>query len=157
MAVLGLLYMTKHFFRIFNSWVEAFEVVSKDGGDYTVKLTGTPFNDTYRYVNWLLTVPLLLIELILVMKLPKEETVDLACKMGVNLPESAEFLEKQATTEVQGLGLAAAVSGCREPCVGCTVPDRGVLVHLPLRVHHQERGPGRLQGHHVRADRLLHC
>ena len=26
----------------------------------------------------------------------------------------------------------AAVSGCREPCVGCTVPDRAVLVHLPF-------------------------
>jgi bacteriorhodopsin len=74
---------TYHYFRIFNSWVEAFEVVSKDGGDYTVKLTGTPFNDAYRYVDWLLTVPLLLIELILVMKLPKEETVSLATNLGV--------------------------------------------------------------------------
>jgi len=35
---------TYHYFRIFNSWVEAFKVVSTDGGDYTVTLTGTPFN-----------------------------------------------------------------------------------------------------------------
>ena len=27
---------TYHYFRIFNSWVEAFKVVSTDGGDYTV-------------------------------------------------------------------------------------------------------------------------
>ena len=27
---------TYHYFRIFNSWVEAFKVVSADGGDYTV-------------------------------------------------------------------------------------------------------------------------
>jgi bacteriorhodopsin len=74
---------TYHYFRIFNSWVEAFEVVSKDGGDYHVTLTGTPFNDAYRYVDWLLTVPLLLIELILVMKLPQEETVSLGWKLGV--------------------------------------------------------------------------
>ncbi len=47
--------------RIFNSWVEAFEVVSKDGSDYMVELTGTPINDAYRYVDWLLTVPLLLL------------------------------------------------------------------------------------------------
>ncbi len=47
--------------RIFNSWVVAFEVVSKDGSDYTVELTGTPINDAYRYVDWLLTVPLLLL------------------------------------------------------------------------------------------------
>jgi len=57
---------TYHYFRIFNSWVEAFEVSNIGGGDYTVKLTGTPFNDAYRYVDWLLTVPLLMIELIFV-------------------------------------------------------------------------------------------
>ena len=32
-------------------------------------LTGVPFNDTYRYMDWLLTVPLLLIEILLAMKL----------------------------------------------------------------------------------------
>merc|ERR1712216_427852 len=35
-------------------------------------LTGTPFNDAYRYMDWLLTVPLLLMEIVLVMKLPAE-------------------------------------------------------------------------------------
>ncbi|CAE8623780.1 unnamed protein product [Polarella glacialis] len=74
---------TYHYIRIFNSWVEAFEVLSKDGGDYTVQLTGAPFNDGYRYVDWLLTAPLLLIELILVMKLPQQETVSLSWKLGL--------------------------------------------------------------------------
>merc|ERR1712203_918758 len=46
-------------------------------------LTGAPFNDAYRYVDWLLTVPLLLIELILVMGLPKNVTVELGWKLGV--------------------------------------------------------------------------
>merc|ERR1740121_2113644 len=32
-------------------------------------LTGVPINDAYRYMDWLLTVPLLLIEILLVMKL----------------------------------------------------------------------------------------
>ena len=32
-------------------------------------LTGVPFNDAYRYMNWLFTVPLLLIEIMLAMKL----------------------------------------------------------------------------------------
>jgi bacteriorhodopsin len=36
-------------------------------------LTGIPFNDAYRYMDWLLTVPLLLMEIVLVMKLPEEE------------------------------------------------------------------------------------
>merc|ERR1712146_726781 len=34
---------------------------------------GVPFNDAYRYMDWLLTVPLLLIEILLVMKLGEDE------------------------------------------------------------------------------------
>ena len=71
-----------NYFRIFNSWVAAFELGSNDG-DYAVKLTGTPFNDALRYVDWIMTVPLLLIELILVMKLPSAETNSLCWKLGV--------------------------------------------------------------------------
>ena len=80
---------TYHYFRIFNSWCDAFKVTnwvddkSEAKGDYTVEVSGAPFNDAYRYVDWLLTVPLLLIELILVMKLPKDETVSLAWKLGL--------------------------------------------------------------------------
>merc|ERR1711868_121909 len=75
---------TYHYIRIFNSWVGAFEVSNAPKHEaYHVALTGAPFNDAYRYVDWLLTVPLLLIELILVMKLPKNQTVDLAWKLGV--------------------------------------------------------------------------
>jgi bacteriorhodopsin len=73
---------TYHYIRIFNSWVDAFEVKNSNGGDYTVKTSGAPFNDAYRYVDWLLTVPLLLIELILVMKLPKDQTASLSWKLG---------------------------------------------------------------------------
>jgi len=73
---------TYHYFRIFNSWCDAFNVHNSDGGPYTVTVSGAPFNDAYRYVDWLLTVPLLLIELILVMKLPKNETVSLSWKLG---------------------------------------------------------------------------
>ena len=51
--------------------------------DYAVQLTGAPFNDAYRYVDWLLTVPLLLIELILVMGLPTEETVRKSWSLGL--------------------------------------------------------------------------
>jgi bacteriorhodopsin len=55
-----------HYIRIFNSWVEAYEY-HVDKEDPT--LTGVPFNDAYRYMDWLLTVPLLLVEILLVMKL----------------------------------------------------------------------------------------
>jgi bacteriorhodopsin len=80
---------TYHYVRIFNSWCDAFKVTnwvddkSEAKGDYTVEVSGAPFNDAYRYVDWLLTVPLLLIELILVMKLPKDETVSLGWKLGL--------------------------------------------------------------------------
>ena len=67
-----------HYFRIFNSWDAAYAVT-----DGVVKPTGLAFNDAYRYVDWLLTVPLLLIELILVMRLPLDETVARATKLGI--------------------------------------------------------------------------
>ncbi len=67
-----------HYFRIFASWEAAYAVV----GD-VVKPTGVAFNDAYRYVDWLLTVPLLLVELILVMRLSASETTAKAIKLGV--------------------------------------------------------------------------
>jgi len=87
LAITGLVVAiaTYHYVRIFNSWNAAFDVSNGGGqGDYTVTLTGAPFNDAYRYVDWLLTVPLLLIELILVMGLPADETASLAWKLGVS-------------------------------------------------------------------------
>merc|ERR1711972_398513 len=74
---------TYHYVRIFNSWCAAFHVKNSDGGDYSVSVSGAPFNDAYRHGDWLLTAPLLLIELILVMKLPKDETVSLSWKLGL--------------------------------------------------------------------------
>lgn len=57
-----------HYYRIFNSWDAAYSVLNG-----VVTPTGHPFNDAYRYVDWLLTVPLLVTELILVMRLPGNE------------------------------------------------------------------------------------
>ena len=54
-----------HYYRIFTSWGEAYSVMNG-----VVTATGRPFNDTYRYVDWLLTVPLLVTELVLVMRCP---------------------------------------------------------------------------------------
>jgi len=67
-----------HYVRIYDSWVGAYTLV-----DGSMKLTGTPFNDAYRYVDWLLTVPLLLVELILVMRLSGAETRAKATKLGL--------------------------------------------------------------------------
>merc|ERR1712225_140107 len=46
-------------------------------------LTGVPFNDAYRYMDWLLTVPLLLIEILLVMKLDEQTFSSKAWTLGV--------------------------------------------------------------------------
>jgi len=76
-----------HYIRIFNSWVDAYEykataVVGGAMGDSAPTLTGIPFNDAYRYMDWLLTVPLLLIEILLVMNLPEAEYSSKAWSLG---------------------------------------------------------------------------
>jgi bacteriorhodopsin len=65
---------TYHYYRIYESFT--------DSWDGTV-LKLAEFNDAYRYVDWLLTVPLLLVELILVMRLSQSETVKRASRLGV--------------------------------------------------------------------------
>jgi bacteriorhodopsin len=68
-----------HYFRILNSWDGAY-ALSTAAGMY--QPTGDLFNDAYRYVDWLLTVPLLTVELVLVMGLPKDERGPMAAKLG---------------------------------------------------------------------------
>merc|ERR1712194_621920 len=74
--------------RIFNSWVEAYHYGAGRvvGGAMEMEaptLTGVPFNDAYRYMDWLLTVPLLLIEILLVMKIDEQTFNDKAWGLGV--------------------------------------------------------------------------
>merc|ERR1719271_93912 len=77
-----------HYIRIFNSWVESYEYTAGTPDKYGAlfiqapKLTGVPFNDAYRYMDWLLTVPLLLIEILLVMKLDEKTFSDKAWFLG---------------------------------------------------------------------------
>lgn len=66
-----------HYFQIMSSWSAAFDVSTGE-----VLATGKPFNQAYRYVDWLLTVPLLLIELILVMRLSRQETIKKSTLLG---------------------------------------------------------------------------
>ena len=66
-----------HYFRIFDSWTHAYTF---SGTGY--KASGVAFNDAYRYVDWLLTVPLLLIELVAVLALPKDQRKGLFGKLG---------------------------------------------------------------------------
>jgi len=77
-----------HYIRIFNSWVDAYQYNAGKvvGGAMEMtapSLTGVPFNDAYRYMDWLLTVPLLLIEILLVMKLDEATYSSKAWTLGV--------------------------------------------------------------------------
>lgn len=67
-----------HYIRIYDSWNATYTVVNG-----VITQSGVAFNDAYRYVDWLLTVPLLLIELILVMRLSQNETVSKSIRLGL--------------------------------------------------------------------------
>ena len=73
-----------HYWRIFNSFSE-----SSDG--LKVNLSGEPgsFNEAYRYVDWLLTVPLLLVEVIAVLALAKAASKSLIMRL---VPASAAMI-----------------------------------------------------------------
>jgi len=76
-----------HYIRIFNSWVDAYTYKPGEISDGAMELanpslTGVPFNDAYRYMDWLLTVPLLLIEILLVMKLDERDFSSKAWTLG---------------------------------------------------------------------------
>lgn len=74
---------TYHYLRIFESFNSAY--VLKDG---LVIQSGMQFNNAYRYVDWLLTVPLLLLEFVLVLRLPHAETY----KKGLALTLAAAIM-----------------------------------------------------------------
>jgi len=69
---------TYHYFRIYASWHEAYALI---GDSY--KATPTHFENAYRYADWFLTVPLLLIELVMVLALPKAEGRSLLIRLVI--------------------------------------------------------------------------
>jgi bacteriorhodopsin len=66
-----------HYYRISGSFTEAYVL---EGARYVA--SGKPFNDAYRYADWLLTVPLLVIELIAVMNLSRRTGRSLMLRLG---------------------------------------------------------------------------
>merc|ERR1712118_610155 len=82
--------------RIFNSFEAAYTPCMKNNEtgevnynicnpeEFGYSKTGVAFNDAYRYVDWLLTVHLLLIEIVLVMKLDEKETFQRSTVLGVS-------------------------------------------------------------------------
>ena len=67
-----------HYFRIHESWHLAY---APSGGVF--KETLQKFNDAYRYADWFLTVPLLMVELIAVLALPKAHSRSLMIRLVI--------------------------------------------------------------------------
>ena len=66
-----------HYVRIYDSFSAAY---APSGDGYSA--TGVAFNDACRYADWLLTVPLLVIELVAVLNLPRALARSLMVKLG---------------------------------------------------------------------------
>merc|ERR1711966_282138 len=118
-----------HYFRIFDSFNAAFTPCKNTNGTidyntcdpetYGYTATGIPFNDAYRYVDWFLTVPLLLIEIVLVMRLSEEETFQRCTTLGVSsgLMESQDSQPEACREQVKWACWATVFSWCTYPVV----------------------------------------
>jgi bacteriorhodopsin len=73
-----------HYMRIFDSFKES-------SADMSVNISGAQgsFNEAYRYVDWLLTVPLLLVEVVAVLALAKATSRSLIMRL---VPASAAMI-----------------------------------------------------------------
>ncbi len=69
-----------HYFMIRASWQGAFELGTDKMGFVP---TGKPFNDFYRYADWILTVPLLMVELVAVMSLPRGQAASMLTRLVI--------------------------------------------------------------------------
>ncbi len=67
-----------HYFMIRHSWQDAFVL-----GENGYVGSGSAFNDFYRYADWILTVPLLLVELVIVMRLAKGKAGPMLTKLVI--------------------------------------------------------------------------
>lgn len=68
-----------HYFRIFNNFNETYPPGATV--DAAHNISNVVFNEAYRYVDWFLTVPLLLIETVAVMSLSRGESRSLLFKL----------------------------------------------------------------------------
>jgi len=68
-----------HYFRIFNNFEASYPAGATVDSSHT--LSNIVFNEAYRYVDWLLTVPLLLVETVAVMTLSRSTSRSLLFKL----------------------------------------------------------------------------
>lgn len=88
-----------HYFRIFDSFKTAFVTDARGGRGTYVQAAGESFNEGYRYVDWFLTVPLLLAELIVVLALTRKLQASLLLRL---IPASALMIALGYPGEISG-------------------------------------------------------
>ena len=97
-----------HYFRIFESFKGAFVTDAAGGRGTYVQAPGQSFNEGYRYVDWLLTVPLLLAELIVVLALARKLRNSLLYRL---IPASALMIALGYPGEISADALTRNVFG----------------------------------------------
>ncbi|MGV8858246.1 bacteriorhodopsin [Rhodoglobus sp.] len=97
-----------HYFRIFDSFKEAFVSDSVGGAGVYTQAVGASFNEGYRYVDWLLTVPLLLLELIAVLALARKVQTGLIIRL---LPAAALMIILGYPGEISGDNTVRGIFG----------------------------------------------
>jgi bacteriorhodopsin len=88
-----------HYFRIFDSFKAAFVTKSVGGTGTYSQAVGASFNEGYRYVDWLLTVPLLLVELVAVLALARKVQSKLLIRL---VPAAALMIALGYPGEISG-------------------------------------------------------
>lgn len=97
-----------HYFRIFDSFRMAFTTEAVGGRGMYEQAAGHSFNEGYRYVDWLLTVPLLLAELIVVLALARKLQNSLLVRL---IPASALMIALGYPGEISNDALTRNVWG----------------------------------------------
>jgi bacteriorhodopsin len=97
-----------HYFRIFDSFRAAFITSARGGRGTYVQGIGASFNEAYRYVDWFLTVPLLLTELVVVLTLARKLQNSLLYRL---IPASALMIALGYPGEISGSNSVRNVFG----------------------------------------------
>ncbi len=97
---------TYHYFRIFENFKESWPAGATT--DAVHVLSNVQFNEGYRYVDWFLTVPLLLVETIAVMSLARADARGLLLKL---VPASALMIALGSPGEISSSTGARLVWG----------------------------------------------
>ena len=96
-----------NYYRLYEAWQSSFVIV-----DGIVRFTGVPYNDSIRYADWLLTVPLMLTAFVFVLDLPVRQA---RLRSGVLVMLSVEMLalgypgQIASSTETRWLWWGAAM------------------------------------------------